>query len=324
MKKFLLTLLIANCSLLLVHGQAARTTPSQFIFNALPINPAYAGSQFVSSLDMSYFGNGEEFAFLYRSVDGSLHGPMDFEGRKNLGLQFSFVHEGDVDEIQFQPSFAYRIDTDLGKIAFGVNLGFNFFSVDNAVSTILYEPFFTIDGGLGIYFHNDKLFAGISTLNIFEKLLKDERKIAGLFLKRENPYYLYTGFMQQLTDRFSLRPNLLLKFADGYELADDIQESISQEFAYDISASLIIEQNYWVTLFFGSSYYEEIDSFANPNTLQINRFGLSLHFLVGQLRLKYGIHRSTNPELGTEYPVSHLFGIGYDFGVDTNNFYRYF
>jgi hypothetical protein len=304
--------------------QAARSTPSQYIFNALPINPAYAGSQFVSALDMSYFGNGEEFAFLYRSVDGSLHGPLDLEGRKNLGLQFSFIHEGNIDEVQLKPSFAYRIQSDIGKIAFGARLGLDIFTVDNEVSTIPYQPFATLSGDLGIYFHNDKLFAGISTLNVFEKLLKDERKIAGLFLKRENPYYLYTGFMQKLTNRFSLRPNILLKFADGYELADDIQESISQELAYDISASLIIERNYWVTIFFGSSYFEEIDSFANPNTLQINRFGLSIHFLVGQLRLKYGIHRSTVPELGTEYPVSHLLGVGYDFGVEEPDFYRYF
>lgn len=324
MKKLLLTLLIANCLYLIAYGQAARSTPPQYTFNALPINPAYAGSQFVSALDMSYFGSGEEFALLYRSVNASLHGPLDLQGRKNLGLQFNFVHEGNVDEVQFQPSFAYRIDTDLGKIAFGANLGFNFFSVDNSVSTIFYEPFFTIDGGLGIYFHNDKLFAGISTLNVFEKLLKDERKIAGLFLKRENPYYLYTGFVQPITDRITLRPNVLLKFADGYELADDIQESISRELAYDLSASVIIDKSYWVTIFFGSSYYDEIDSFANPNTLQINRFGLALDILVGQLRMKYGVHRSTVPELGTEYPVSHLFSIGYDFGVESDDFYRYF
>jgi len=248
---------------------------------------------------------------------------MDLEGRKNLGLQLNFVHEGDIDEVQFRPSFAYRLDTDMGKIAFAGTLGFNYFSVDNTVSTIFYEPFFTIDGGLGIYFNNEKFFAGLSSLNMFEKLLSEQFKIDRLFLRRENPFYLYTGFMQRLNDRFSIRPNVLLKFSDNYELAD-VEESISNELAYDFSVSVILEKNYWVTLFFGSSYYEEIDNLPSDNSIKINRFGLSLDFIVGQLRLKYGIHRSTVPSLGTEYPVSHLFGLGYDFGVEEEGFYRYF
>lgn len=323
MKKLLLILLIAHCSLQIAKGQAARSTPSQYTFNALTINPAYAGSQFISSLEMSYFGNGEQFEFLYRSVNASWHGPMDLEGRNNLGLQFNFVHEGNIDEVQFRPSFAYRLNTDVGKIAFAGTLGFNYFSVDNTVSSIFYEPFFTIDGGLGVYFNNEKFFAGLSSLNMFEKLLTDQFKIDRLFLRRENPFYLYTGFMQKLTDRFSIRPNVLLKFSDNYELAD-VEESVSNELAYDVSVSVILEKNYWVTLFFGSSYFEEIDNLPSDNTIQINRFGLSLDFVVGQLRLKYGIHRSTVPALGTEYPVSHLFGLGYDFGVEEEDFYRYF
>ena len=122
MKKALLILLILPLAQSFVVGQAARTTPPQYIFNTLTINPAYAGSQYVTSMDINYFGSAQEFDFLYQSVDFSLHGPVSLNGRNNIGLQFKFLREGGINEIKFRPSFAYRITTDVGKIAFGGTL----------------------------------------------------------------------------------------------------------------------------------------------------------------------------------------------------------
>ena len=322
MKK-LLSFLLALFMVGYIFGQAARSTPPQFLLNSLTINPAYAGSHYVSSLDISYFGSGEQFQFLYRSVDATLHGPLSLDGKNNLGLYLKFVTEGSINEIKFRPSYAYRITTPIGKIAFAAALGFNFFDVDDQATQFFYRPFYSIDASLGIYFNSERVFAGISSLNIYERLLTPKNRIAGLLVQRENPFYLQGGFVQPLNDRFMIRPAVLLKFSEYYELGDE-GLSTSNELAYDLSATLIIEQNYWVTLFYGTSYFEELGVVTNDNNIQINRFGIALNYLAGDLRLTYGIHRTSLADQNIEFPVSHLFTIGYDFGVEKDDFIRFF
>lgn len=238
-KHFLIPFLFIAISIQsLVAQQDAQYT--QYMFNTLTVNPAYAGSRGQLS-----------FAGLYRSqwigLDGApetftvnLHSPIR---NSRLGYGVSLVNDnigdGVVQETYLDAVLSYTIDVSLdAKLSFGLKAGGNMLSLDfnglrnfdqEVVQQDNIDNQFNPNFGLGIYYHTDKFYAGISAPNIleteyFDNDANDANSVNFLATERIN-FYIITGYVFDLNSDLKFKPALLTKAVGGAPLQVDLSAS---------------------------------------------------------------------------------------------------
>ncbi|MCR9286931.1 type IX secretion system membrane protein PorP/SprF [Saprospiraceae bacterium] len=291
-----------------LQAQYARHSIGKYQFNALSINPAFAGSQDFGSFEMTYLGNFVGEFSLFRSIQVNLQAPFWSSDHSHWGTTFNFEKAGANIELGLRPAYSYSVDLDIGRISFGGVLGFSLFDFDeNLLTTPVTEfrNFLSINGGLGVYLSSENYFAGVSTIQMFEKDFLEESRVLGQNFNRENPYYFIGGFKTRISERFELKPSILLKYSNIYLLPETGGEVDPDEFAADLNLTLIIEDNYYVSGFFGLSSYAD--------DTKLTRYGLAVHLLMNNFRLSYGIQRMSRTGTNLDLPQSHLFSLGYYF-----------
>ncbi len=241
MKKYyiiLIVLLVASFQSVEAQQDAQYT---QYMYNTLSINPAYAGSRGVLSI-----------AGLYRSqwvgLDGApetgtfnIHSPIGPKGK--VGLGFSVINdrigEGVNDETYFDIAFSYTIQTSpTGKMSFGLKAGGHLLNVDftrlNQFTSELgqdnnIDNRFSPNLGLGFYYHTDKFYVGLSAPNLLETDHFEEsptfntegRSVSYISRERIN-YYLITGYVFDLNPTLKFKPALLTRAVSGAPLQVDL------------------------------------------------------------------------------------------------------
>lgn len=144
---------------------------SQYLQNGLLINPAYAGSRGALSTFLSYRMQwiGIPNAPVFQSV--SLNAPTKND-KVGIGLMAQFMQFGFTKSQSIYASYAYRIGLGNGKLSFGLKAGFDRSNTNYAglatttpndpVFQENEKPYFLPNFGAGVYYYNDKLFAGAS------------------------------------------------------------------------------------------------------------------------------------------------------------------
>lgn len=213
---------------------------TQYMFNTLSVNPAYAGSRGQLS-----------FAGLYRSqwvgLDGApetftlnLHSPIR---NSRLGYGVSIVNDnigdGVVQETYLDAVLSYTIDVSRdAKLSFGLKAGGNMLNLDfNGLRNFDQEVInqdnidnqFSPNFGLGIYYHTDKFYAGVSAPNVleteyFDNGSNDPNSVNFLATERIN-FYLITGYVFDLNADLKFKPALLTKAVGGAPLQVDLSAS---------------------------------------------------------------------------------------------------
>lgn len=255
---------------------------TQYMYNPININPAYAGSRG----SLSIFG-------LHRTqwagLDGaprtnafSVNTPL---GDSKVGLGVSFVNDGlgVMDENTISIDFSYTLDlggrNNDNKLSFGLKGSGNFLNV--AYSDLLtYNPNdpnfqndisgqFTPNIGAGIYWHNEKSYVGLSVPNLLETTRYDDN-IQSTMTQRMS-YYLMGGHVFDLNPTLKFKPAVLLKATSGAPLQADItanfliQDRLTIGGAYRWDAAWSGLVGYQITdgLFIGYSYDAETTKLAN-------------------------------------------------------------
>jgi type IX secretion system PorP/SprF family membrane protein len=231
--KFLLIALMFTAFAALAQQDAQYT---QYMYNTINVNPAYAGSRGV----MSIFG-------LHRTqwvgLDGapvtnaaSINTPIN---NSNLGVGLSFVNDkiGPTNENAISADVSYTVKTsETFKLSFGVKGTANLFNLDVSKLTpkdddpILLNNIdnqFTPNIGAGVYFHSDKMYVGLSVPNFFETKRYNDDDIA-LNAERMN-FYLIAGYVFDLSYNLKFKPALLTKAVEGAPL----QVDVSANFLYN-------------------------------------------------------------------------------------------
>ena len=203
---------------------------TNYMYNTINVNPAYAGSRGV----MSIFG-------MHRTqwvgLDGapvtnvaSINTPIN---NSKFGMGISFVNDriGPSDENTISADISYTIPTsETYKLSFGVKGTANLLNVDYTKLNRydLTDPQFqnNIDNkfspniGAGIYFHSDKLYAGLSVPNFLETEHFDDNVAATA--KERMHYYLIGGYVFDLSDNIKFKPAFLTKLVTGAPLQLDL------------------------------------------------------------------------------------------------------
>ena len=254
---------------------------TQYMYNTININPAYAGSRGA----MSIFG-------LYRTqwvgLDGapetssfSLNTPLS---NSNLGLGVSFVNDkiGPTNENALSADLSYTVPTsETFKLSFGIKATANLFSLD--VNKLNPEhqgdpqfqdlkSKFSPNVGAGVYYHSDKAYIGLSVPNFIETNRYDDNDTA-IFKDKIN-YYLIAGYVFDLDPYIKFKPAVLTKIIEGSPLQVDLSANFmfNDKFvaglAYRWSAALSAMAGFQVTdgLFIGYSYDRETTRLNNYNS----------------------------------------------------------
>jgi type IX secretion system PorP/SprF family membrane protein len=226
MKTPLFSFVLVLTSMLNYAQQDAQFT--QYMYNTININPAYAGSRGALSI----------FA-LHRTqwvgLDGapvtntfSMNTPLN---ESNLGLGISIVNDkiGPTQENTISADISYSIPTsDSFKLSFGMKATANLFSLDvNKLNPVDNDPSlhdfnnkFTPNIGAGIYLHSDKAYLGFSVPNFIETNRYNDNEVA-IFKEKIN-YYLIGGYVFTISNDIQFKPAGLLKIVQGAPIQADI------------------------------------------------------------------------------------------------------
>lgn len=254
---------------------------TQYMYNTINVNPAYAGSRGV----LSVFG-------LYRTqwvgLDGapetgavSVNSPI---ANSNLGVGLSFVNDriGPTNENTISADISYTIRTsETYKLSFGVKGTANLFNLD--VSKLnpqdSDDPMlkdlnndFSPNLGAGVYLHSDKLYLGASVPNFFETKRYDDNDVA-VYKERMNMYFI-GGYVFDLSPSLKFKPAFLTKIVEGAPLQLDVSGNflINEKFvlgaAWRWDAAVSAMAGFQITdgLYIGYGYDLETTKLANYNS----------------------------------------------------------
>ncbi|WP_367753228.1 type IX secretion system membrane protein PorP/SprF [Flavobacterium sp. WC2421] len=201
---------------------------TQYMYNTVNVNPAYAGSRGVMSI----------FA-LHRTqwvgLDGapttnavSINTPLN---SSKLGLGVSVINDkiGPIHENTISADLSYTVPTsETFKLSFGVKATANLFDldvsklnpVDDDPSLHDYNNKFSPNIGVGLYLHSSKAYVGFSVPNFIESNRYDSNEVA-IFKEKIN-YYLIAGYVFDLNSNIKFKPALLTKMVKGAPLQVDV------------------------------------------------------------------------------------------------------
>lgn len=217
----------------IVAQQDAQYT--QYMYNTLSVNPAYAGSRGQLT-----------FAGLYRSqwvgLDGApetftinLHSPIR---NSRLGYGISIVNDnigdGVVQETYLDAVLSYTLEfAGDSKLSFGLKAGGNMLNLDfnglrnfdqEVVQQDNIDNKFSPNFGLGLYYHTNRFYAGFSAPNVLETEYfdnGDSDAVNFLAAERINLYFI-TGYVFDLNADLKFKPALLTKAVGGAPLQVDL------------------------------------------------------------------------------------------------------
>ncbi len=235
MKRLQLYLAIFLTTIVAVDASAQQDPQyTQYMYNTVAINPAYAGNRGVTSIVGLHRSQWVGLDGAPRTQSLSIHSPV---GEGNVGLGLSIVNDalGPGQETYFGADFSYTINTsDRGRLSFGLKGGGHVLDVDLTKLNIAdqSDPRFSqnIDNkfspviGTGVYYHGDKFYAGISVPNLVETehFDRSNNSNSSSFIERERiHYYGIIGYAFDLTSEVKFKPSAMVKAVSGAPLQVD-------------------------------------------------------------------------------------------------------
>ena len=205
---------------------------TQYMYNTVSVNPAYAGSRGHMSI-----------AGLYRAqwvgLDGApetqtlnLHTPLGYRG---VGMGLSFVNDiiGPTSETYFDLDFSYTIQTSLdARLSFGLKASAHLLDVrfselnqdlgqgpDQTLQQNI-DNRFSPNIGAGVYYHTERFYAGLSVPRFLETEHFDESSLSTA--REQMNWYFITGYVWDLNPFLKFKPALLTKMVQGAPLQVDV------------------------------------------------------------------------------------------------------
>jgi type IX secretion system PorP/SprF family membrane protein len=279
MKTKLITLVLGLIGMMGYSQQDSQYT--QYMYNTININPAYAGSREV----LSIFG-------LHRSqwigLDGapttnafSINSPI---GDSSFGIGLSFVNDriGPANESAISADLSYAIQmSENYKLAFGLKGTANLFNLDvnklkiqdqNDPQFQNLSNDFSPNVGAGIYLYSDKFYAGLSVPNFFETNHYKDNSVS--ITQEKLHYYFITGYVFDVGENLKIKPSILAKAVEGAPLQADgslnflIYDKLTLGAAYRWDAAWSALAGFQISnsIFIGYGYDRETTRLQNYNS----------------------------------------------------------
>jgi type IX secretion system PorP/SprF family membrane protein len=280
MKKLLTALLI-----LLASSVFAQQDPlfSQYMFNKLAVNPGYAGSREMLTLDALYRNQWVNIDGAPKTISASLHAPLN---NPHLAVGMSFLNDniGPMIYTNALATFAYRILFPQGKLSFGLQAGFKYSGLDSKDLKSLDEndPLiisqirnkFVPDANFGVYYYTDRYYLGLSSHQLLQNqsvIVKDPVSGNTQFTRLLTHFYGIAGIALPINEYVVFRPSVMAKYVKNAPLQ------------LDLNASFLFDKILWL----GASYRTEkaISLITEINVLPNLRVGYSYDIWLNELKV---------------------------------------
>lgn len=294
---------------------------TQYIFNTLSVNPAYAGYKEEWFAQMAYRNQ-------WTGINGApITGQLSIDGiadptKKNIGLGLQITDDrlGPQSATSVFANYAYRLRLDAEdtqRLSFGIGVGITQYGLDGNklrpvdqqdVDLPVGKISSTIpDMRFGIYYSSPKWYLGASVMDLLSgdisnDIFRWDNNTVGS-VKRKRHFYLIAGTLLNLGEGTKLRPSLMVK------------EDLKGPTSLDLNGMVIFGDRFWI----GGSYRTGITlwkkDYANGQNLsQQNsvsaitqfyvsdrfRIGYSYDYIVSQLSsVQNGTHEIT---VGLTFP----------------------
>jgi type IX secretion system PorP/SprF family membrane protein len=300
MKKFIITLVFLSVSIWSLKAQQdAQYT--QYMYNTIAVNPAYAGSRGVLSINALHRSQWVGLDGAPTTQTLNFHTPT----RGRLGVGLSIVNDrignGTNQDTYFDGVVSYTIPTsETGKLSFGIKAGGHLLNIDfsqlqnynNEASSVglgNIDKKFAPNFGAGIYYHTDHFYAGLSVPNFLKTEHFDTSSVS-LAQERMN-FYFITGYVFDLNPNLKFKPAALVKAVTGAPLQIDFSANfmINDKFtlgaAYRWDAALSALVGFQITdqFMLGLAYDREITELGS-SSFNAGSFEILLRY---ELRAKY-------------------------------------
>lgn len=227
----LIILLPAN-----VFGQKVPLS-NHYIYDALSINPAFAGSHNSLSTTLLYKNQWVGLDDSPRKQILSAHTPV-FNDRIGLGLLIDRNEFGIFNETSFLANYAYRIEINNGILAMGLGLGVtlkevlwqDLVAIDPDDQLLSYEnrSYLMPEFSLGTYYYTRDYFVGIS-IPLFMSHKFDETR--GKYVSRNDfsdyTYMIMGGYSLSIGSTAVLVPSMLVRYHAGSSVQIDFNAHIT-------------------------------------------------------------------------------------------------
>lgn len=255
---------------------------TQYMYNTINVNPAYAGSRGVMSVFGVHRAQWVGLEGAPNTTAISVNTPL---GHSRLGLGVSFLNDNigamDQNNITIDLSYTVQLQGQL-KLSFGLKGTANLLNVDYTKLNI-YHPNddmfsnninnqFTPNIGAGLYLYSDKSYVGVSVPNFLESDRYNDN--AYVLMKQKMNFYLIGGHVFDLSPNLKFKPAFLAKAVSGAPLQVDISTNfmISEVFVigggyrWDAALSGLVGVQISDGLFVGYSYDAETTKLARYNS----------------------------------------------------------
>ncbi len=276
MKKYLLALIFFGLSQFAANAQQDAQY-SQYMFNSLVINPAYAG--YKEAYNISLLNRNQWVGFSGAPKTQSIIADGSFSKDDKVGLGLSIVNDkiGLQGQTSVYGNYAYRLKVGKSsRLAFGLALGLSQNNLNNngAVTEDPNDPNFvggklnyvTPDAKFGLFFSNDKFYAGASATNLLSAAINYQDAGKNVFARKGRHAFLTAGYLMDL--------NPTVKFKPSFMVRDDGRGPTN----IDLNTFFLIKEMVWL----GASYRTGAYFRDNPD-VEIN--SLKQNSIVGAVEL---------------------------------------
>lgn len=268
---------------------------TQYMFNGMAINPAYAGSHDALSLTALYRKQWVNIEGAPSSLTFSAHSPLPKE-RWGVGLLLSNDKIGINNVTNIMASGSYYIPvSEKGKLALGIQLGINSIRSDFSDLTVddPNDEYLQVTDvtamkpniGAGLYYYTNAAYIGFSAPRLLQNNFENQGVVAR---KQQRHYFLTGGHIFTLSPNFKIKPNFMMKVVEGAPIE------------LDLNANVLFIERLWLGL-----SWRSLDSFDAIIQFHVNE----------QLSIGYA-YDFTTTELGNYTSGSHEIMINYLFKFD--------
>lgn len=280
-----------------IHQVNAQQDPmfSQYMFNMLSVNPAYAGSADLLSVNAIYRDQWVDFDGAPRTQTITAHSPLR---KETLSVGGSIINDshGKIRQTGLYGDVSYRIFFDRSKLAFGLKGGINFFQANlTELSPVeADDPAFqqninnrTLPNfGAGVMWYSQTTYVGLSVPKILSNKLIDGTLPDFKNNSERQHFFLVAGTVLEVNNYINFKPAGTLRVVNGAPPS------------FDLTANFMFYEKFWV-----GAMYRFQESVGMLLQYEINN----------KMRIGYAYDYSTT-DIGNYSSGSHEIMLGVDFG----------
>lgn len=277
---------------------------TQYMYNVVGFNPAYAGSRGSLSIIGLYRSQWVGLDGAPKTLSFSAHSPI---GVRGVGGGLDFVNDqiGPVAKNTVTADFSYtlRLNNEGTKLAFGIKAGLSMLDIDmNKLS--IYNPNddelkirHTLSPvvGIGFFLYDKNWFAGLSSPNILGIENFGEVEVSTGTEKLHG--YLIAGYVFDVSLNTKLKPSILLKGTTGAPVSINTSISVLFHEIFTLGAVYQIDAAVGILAGFQISDQIRLGYAYDFNTTELNNYNSGSH----EFSLRFELGTRKKPRLDPRF-----------------------